>query len=280
MKTSDRIIAFTCLLFALGGGLSEVGGQILEYGFNSAGSKQPGTGTTAATLEVKGSTGSSVDLIMGAGTGVSGRLDDRALDFTSVSPTGSGPLVLGGNIESLNGLTSFTISGWAKDGMKPSGYSAILIRNYQFGGSTGFALTLTGTQLSLRIGDEIIYGSGNFDFTSSEWKFWAVTFDGAAKEVIFYFGGTEGTIAASVKATTKTSTGVTSANLVIGNNEQGTFGFHGVLDNVRIHGSALDAAELTAMRNVDVIPEPSQIALAIGGVIGLFALNRRGRRAQ
>lgn len=244
--------------------------QLLEYTFNTPGPTQTNTGSLGGSLSTKAFGGDDANYV--GGTGVSGFPGDYALDLTSAQSNGNGPYAAGSG--ALGAMTSMTISGWARNGVSPSGYDARIFTNRT--GANGFELTLAGTQFTLNIGGTNITGGGFYNFTSSDWKFWAVTFDGATGAVNFYFGGTTGTLTLFSTTTSVTTINASTTNYVLGNISAGSRAFDGQIDNFRLYDTTLSGEELIALRNAALIPEPSLGALFGVGLFGLiYGVRRR-----
>ncbi|MCG2684735.1 MAG: LamG domain-containing protein [Planctomycetales bacterium] len=54
--------------------------------------------------------------------------------------------------------------------------------------------------------------------------------------------------------------------------------FRGKLDEIAIFGSALSAADVTAIYNASLVPEPSTVVLLVTGLIGLLCYAWKKRR--
>lgn len=267
---------------------------LLDYRFDETGttaSSSVAATNSTLTFQNYGST-TPVDLHSASGTGVSGQEGDRAFDNSaSVKMGGNGGAgIASGTVSALNNLTSFTITGWAKDATEVSGDSA---RIFRIPGFMDLSMVSNGRlQLSLGAGgagnaaiNVVPSGTGPYTFTSSEWTFFAISVDLTADTVTFYWGDTTTTVtqAGSIIMTlsTPTSTGTAANPLYVGNADSSkNRAFDGWLDDLAIYGTtsgssgALSQPQLEAIR-LSAIPEPTTFVLFIGG---LAVLLYRGRR--
>jgi hypothetical protein len=261
---------------------------ILEYQFETLAST--GTDTTPVTL-LSGAAQSA------AGTGVTGGLGlpmsptDRAFSGT----TGSSRAAQSADNDSIDGLVSFTLSGW----YKTSALGGRFLHN-----PSDFELIPGAGSLTLSVDSANASAGGAFP-QNNEWSFFAITYDGTqtAGNVKYYAGyrtdaeaQAAGAASAGVQlvATASRNAGPTNDNtgaLLIGNrNNAGAFdrAYVGLLDNLRIDGSkaagdaggALTLAELDARRlgDVTVVPEPVGLP-AVAVASGLLAARRWRRGA-
>ncbi|MGE9293454.1 MAG: LamG-like jellyroll fold domain-containing protein [Puniceicoccales bacterium] len=276
--------------------------MLVEYLFNGTGTTVQNTGTLAnADLNMLNSDGQAADLYGSAGSGVSGAASDFSFNNTASTGMGtvSGQSFVGGRAEasssfSMDSQASFTISGWLNT-TALEGSSGNILDLYNTSGETPVGVRLSyslgsgGTvgTLGLKInGENYSSSTGGGTFHSGgEWVFFAVTYDGTAttNNVVFYIGDKETSV---VKNATRSSAegtvAFTDADMTIGNVE-GWNGrpFDGMLDDIRMFGSTTDASgvlsisEIEAYRAADAIPEPSESAMILGGVLLLLALLRR-----
>ncbi|EIP98352.1 hypothetical protein OpiT1DRAFT_02808 [Opitutaceae bacterium TAV1] len=227
-------------------------------------------------------------------TGVSGAAGDHAFDNTAstmglnTAPTGGGRV---GYTQSLDSLTSFTISMWFKtDGAQPLASSARL-----FDASNGFLLAGTSNgKLSFNYSGTVLAANATSDpilAAQDEWVFVAVTWDGSVagqSTVKIYAGSSAQTVSLVASGTSATIVGAQSlAALSFG--ATGSLGraFDGWLDDIRVYGEtsgasgALSAEALDAIRLADLsqIPEPATSATVAGGVallvLAMCACRRR-----
>jgi hypothetical protein len=190
-------------------------------------------------------------------------------------PSGEYAVDLGDNgLEALNGLQSFTISGWVNCRDATTGPGGNRIVTTVNSGGDGFDLVfLRDGRLQLSVNQwpdslptQSSPGKISVDPEAGQanWRFFAVTYDSTAANdhVTFYFG-TAGQPAARDTAITyhRGAVGPTCGPLAIGHfnkttrNGNGDRMFRGMLDNIRIHGStvgssgALDLAEIRQLQN-------------------------------
>ncbi len=214
--------------------------------------------------------------------------------------SGSGQYVAGGNLSALDGLSSFTLTGWMNLQANPAHGARIMTKQEAWDGasSPGFSFAINnptaGTisssnfQLNLALG-----GEGGFSFNTSganldaanQWVFVAVTYDGTAatNNVTFYHGsqtngaallGTSGSSAAG-------TTLATSVEFMVGSTgaSAGAASPPAWYDDIRVYSGVLNQAQLEDVR-LAAIPEPSTYAAIFGGLalLGAFVYRRRVRK--
>lgn len=265
---------------------------VLEYNFND-----PSPLAAAGSLATGGrSVGLTSPAIVGAaGSGVSGLPSDRALSTVAAASMGGTTNGSGGraaemsDINDIDGLLQFTISGWFKtDGNTPLGSNAVLI--YNRSGVTGFAVygdpNIPGN-LVLAV-DNGANSSAGFGSTA-QWVNFAVTYDGTILQPgpnVFFYMGDKYTSLSLVGSGTNTNgsgndpAGNDTAALSFG--ARNLFGslngdsFDGYLDNLRITDSVLPLAQLEILRAYDVTPEPATVSMLI--LAGTALIRRRQSR--
>ncbi len=266
---------------------SSVPEPLLVYGFNETGtsaladgSAASGSGAPTLNFNANNST-NAADLHGEPGSGASGDDNDRAFDNTS-----SGGLFNAAgaqhaaDFDAIDTLDAFTLSGWFRlaDGAESIGRQDALIENGSLSGSNrgGFRLragTVTNAStLRLEVNGREVESSPVFTETG-EYVFFAVSYDGtsSADNVQFYKGTTESDVVL-VDTLSINAGAVNDVNqpLVIGKTPQAFFfnPFSGLLDNIRIDGSALTADALSFIR-ADAIGEAEGIRANPGNGGGL-----------
>ncbi|HEV7298442.1 MAG TPA: PEP-CTERM sorting domain-containing protein [Tepidisphaeraceae bacterium] len=257
---------------------------ILEYKFETLAS----TGGDVTPVVLFGATQSA------AGTGVTGGLGlpESSIDRAYSSTGGSQRASHAADNDNIDGLVSFTISGWYKTG----GLTGRIMHNPNeqeiIPGTSTLTLSVNSSNAGVSAAS---YPQNN------QWAFFAITYDGTAtlNNVKYYLGfrtDAEATAAGASSAavsllTTATRNSGTTNNgtgaLIIGNrNNAGAFdrAFVGLLDNFRIDGTktigdtggALTATALESRRLSDVsaVPEPTGLAM-VAAASGLLAMRRR-----
>lgn len=306
MKTSSRSILLprlrlAALAFSACIGLSTVHSQILEYKFNDSGTTSASTGSTTTAVSFLDSAGTAADLHGGAGSGVSGLSGDKAFDNTAstgMGSAGTGGRATGGDIGTIDSLTSFTLQGWLYiPASTPATISGARLfeknqdANNQF--SVQYHRSGVNGALSLALGTPThsatsAFSAGNATFgTNAAWLFFAVTYDGtvATDNVKFYYG-TTGTSVVQLGATQTLDGGTLGSNtgsFIIGNLNGNSRPWDGLLDNMRVYGAtsgsggALSSSALETLRAADAVPEPHTAALL---ALGLTFFLYKGRRAR
>lgn len=298
MKKTAPLVLAGVAAFTLA---SPLFGQILEYRFNETGFTAPSSGSDVTPLQLQNASNVPTDLHGAPGTGVSGLVGDRALDFTSANGMGNaattGPVAFqsadNGNID---GLLSFTLAGWFKtDGTAPINGAARLLGN-QSGGNGFLFLAASAGNIQLQVGvggtTTPFVTTGAAYAATQSWVFFAATFNGAltTNNVNFYVGSSAGQVSL-VNTFSFALGGLTedSAALIVAN-ESTSFQrpFDGYLDNFRVFGSktdgsgSLSTAALESYRVADltnsVVPEPGTVALFALGSLLVLGLRRRSMR--
>ncbi len=269
---------------------------LLEYKFNDSGTTTANAGTLStqnANLVASDFT-TATDLHGAAGSGVSGQAGDKALNLTSATGQGSGftgPAAVtatGG----LGTLKSFTLTGWYN--AATTGGNARLFDDGSVMTGKGITLWMSGTnQLNLTInGVQTSFAVNSTLALTNTWVFYAVTYDSslASNNISLYVGTTSTNSALASTATTTSLPGDVLNNptvsLVLGNQTvSNQRPFDGLMDNVRLYGSATDASGVLSglaienLRSLDVVPEPNSLALLVSSVMALGFAARRRRMA-
>lgn len=308
------LLALSLLSGALGGA-NAWGQPILEYKFNDAraGTSSASTGANATPLRFFNASNSPANLFSAPGLGVAGDLvghahfgTDRAFDNTASSgmgqpaPAGGGVARHASDLDDIDELRSWTVSGWFKASTQFSGY-AVLFSNYD-DNNNGFRLSSAftdGNNVLYYVDSPSVPGSGVGYDDVNKWVFFAVTYDGTevSNNLRFYRGyrnnaeATGGSAAVALTRTFNVNAGAMNAGnavLQFGNRDDMKRPFDGLLDNLRLFGGkassadssgALTLSDLENLRASDVqlIPEPTGVALLALGA-GLLIRRRRTTR--
>lgn len=239
-----------------------------------------------------GATG--VELHGAAGTGVTGASGDRGLNLSQptgqgANPGGNGPYTARVTRPQIQGLTSFTLSGFFKADEVIGGSA----RLFSFSNDVGPAFYVSATANGV-LGFNVDAGGTSSPAAYTEvgqYVYFAITYDGSKSidNVKFYKGTTGANPTFSTVATQTVDvgavdnfTGTSPYFLYLGNNNSGIRQFDGYLDNVEIYGSATDGTGALSAADVQGIyaaattaPEPATLAAIVGS--GLVALRRRRR---
>lgn len=288
--------AFAAVLIALAVAPNSYAAQILGYQFNdpvgSATAAADGS-SAAPTLNIVG------PAVIGAnGSGVTGQTNDRALDNLAAIGMGGTINNSGGrgtqaaDFDAIDGLLKFTVSGWFKtSSTTPIGSNAVLVSNRS--GISGFQIygdPNTPGNLVLAV-DNGSNSSSGFGATG-EWINFAVTYDGTALQpgpnVFFYVGGINTPLSLVGSGTNTNGSGndpVSDETAALSFGSRVLFGtvdgdpFDGLLDNIRIYDEVLPLIGINATRLADlqVVPEPATLSLAIVGAaaLGIVVMRKR-----
>lgn len=285
IKTVSRLVVLLGFLVGLGAEAA----MLVQFDFNGGSLTNSGTLGGVAAIVTNGVYHPV------PGPGVAG----QGIDNTSIAGMGttSGRVSLPDD-NNLDGLMSFTVAGWYRSDTIISN-NARLVSKRTTGasptGTAGFDLYGTTGQLALHVGNNTTGGyssvfSGANTFTNvNDWVFFAASYDGtlAANNVVFYRGLiSSGAVTVATLATGTLNYGQVGSNsggLNIGAFNNGTAGFDGFLDSIRVYGSPTDAsgvltfAQLQQLATGDVIPEPSVLVLFSCGALSVWCV-RRSRR--
>jgi len=245
------------------------GPLILEYRFNSDGPRHsPDVGPDKAALVIKTAENKPFVATEKLETGISGATNDRAIDFSSATGMGMGSSGPFARIEDadtariLDGLTSFTVSGWIK-AEEVIGNTVEFLhkmgRNKE-GLDSGWKVTLVPKgRLRLFVNDQNLISERSDWARPGEWVFFAITYDGTLKSnnASFYFGTKNDPVILSSSQTLVA--GPTKPNDVMLFLSRPDRPFRGLIDNIRIRGAtsgsegALSEKQLESIRASDII---------------------------
>lgn len=228
------------------------------YLFNETGSTYADAGALGANANAAG----AHQKAGAAGSGVSGRTQDRAWDSSANTTRGAGTPANDARVTaapSLAGLTGFTLVFWYKleqpldDAMR-----FIYQANALSSPTRGFFVRALNNRLQIFVGNgtastsvsSSTFAAGNGYHRVGEWVFAAVTWDGAT--ITFYQSDAAGNVTTAGSGTFTGPWAAAETPLVIGN--AGTFnrGIDGWMDNVRIFDGALVARELAIVAREDL----------------------------
>ncbi len=282
---------------------------LLSYDFNETGTTALATGSAADSggnpvlnFNANNST-TPADLHSGPGTGISGRPEDRAFDNTGAgnqfSNVSHGQHAT--DFDAIDTLDAFTLSGWFQ---LPSTAQSIGLQDSIFeNGSTsaGFRLrggnrTNAGT-LQLTVDGQTRESSQVYTEVG-QYVYFAVSYDGTmtSDNVKFYKGTVDdGLTLVDTFSINAGTVNTENLPLFIGANRQflAQFPFNGLLDNIRIDGSAMPMESLEFLRADAVgqasgfranpgnggglhISGPGSVTMTGGTVSNNFAANEGG----
>ncbi|HEY8966832.1 MAG TPA: LamG domain-containing protein [Candidatus Methylacidiphilales bacterium] len=249
------------LFLAFAAGAPAQSAPLLCYEFNGGSKPEStdaaGSGGNLTEARMKGADGKPAPLWSSDAEGVTGQPGDYALDLRGA--TGMGGDGAGGVAYVLHplleGLKSFTLTGWIKTASLP-GRGA---RLFDYAGpKAGFLLSFDAGKPGLQVNDKGLR-SERLEFApAAGWTFFAVTYDSTVEtdNVVFYRGARgSGTLDSEVRtlAHPEPPAANPTGTLAIGNWMAGTRPLQGLLDKMAVYGSnqdgsgALKADEIQAL---------------------------------
>lgn len=262
--------------------------QLISYNFNQNGTQATNGGSLGSNynLNTLADDTTPTNFFTAGGMGVSGANNDRALDFgQSVASMGGdgayGELVSETNSD-LSPLSTLTIAGWYKIDSSADIAGGFIFRNNSGSperGGWGFeGVSADRFQLSIGNGTTTVTArssAGSYTANSGEWVFFAVTWDGglANSNTQFYVGDFDTAVSGAGTVDLAETMAADTQILRFGksNNSSGTW--DGLLDNIVVYDSVLNATEIENLR-LSAIPEPTSAALVAGAGL-ILALRRR-----
>jgi len=264
---------------------------ILHYDFNETGTTAASQGSNATPVTMRNDAGTATDLHSAEARGVSGQAGDRSFQNTAVSDHGSAANAATNGFRAdqadndpIDGLTSFTISGWFKtdNWSTLSGKTPRLVENHD--GSNGFNLqfdTDSDGDLKLEIDSEASEsnsGTSGLYGAKNTWVFFAVRYDGtsSSNNVQYYRGfrndaeaAAAGASSAAVQLVAGNCASCTldrgpvnpdTAGLVIGNRDELSRPYDGFIDDIRIDSGLTALSTLETYRSGALAPDPITVA--------------------
>jgi hypothetical protein len=298
MKTINLTLASVALLTA---GALHAATPIMEVNFNDANgdASLANYGSAAGTGSFVGVTPPSY-----SGTYAPVNAGGYSGSFTGVADSYANF----GSISSMNGLSSFTITGWVNPASTQTNTNArLLVYKGNLTQSSGIDLFISGAgsasqNLALGVDGTLSYAGANLPvLASNSWTFFAVSYDGTktSNNLIFYVGDANNAVSSYTTTLNAGAVGVVAGQqLTIGGCEVNstpstpsstTRNYAGLLDDISVYGSASDATgvltemEINAIRltnDAPNIPEAGSTSLlvgllAVGSVIMMRARRRR-----
>lgn len=261
MKCLISTVAITA--FVVGGLPTARSAELfLEYTFNDSGPLTQGSERAAWDwpLAFQTQVGEPADWHGVAGSGVSGKPEDRAFDNSAASAMGSpgeGGRALG-RYWDRGPLASATFSGWLRTESQVAGTYARLLF-WEDGGHV-----YARPDACLRLFKNGVNATSDPVYDAiDEWMFFAITFDGTVSEDNVKFWKGARAEAVSLVSTRSLPEGLfdpSGSPISLGNSysySTPTQPFDGMMDNVRLHGGEgtsgiLSPAEIEALRASDV----------------------------
>ena len=242
---------------------------ILEYLFDEIGMFAYSTGSDKTPLVLINNRSTEEDLHSEGGMGVSGSPNDRAFDNYSWCHPHQGGIALADSEElatKIAGLKSLTLQGWfytdeiQASYLTPTGglNEALLVRGPYM---LDMSQSIEDIRMRFRVGSTRAISNSGYAITK-EWVFFAVTYDKVSKKVNFYIG-TKMQPVTLVSTTTLDVEPRVDLLFQLGGHSAGGVGmFYGLLDNIRLYGSNIDATgvltpeELEQIRSNDIFLPP------------------------
>lgn len=198
----------------------------------------------------------------------------------------NGTYVTAGDVAKLDGLGSFTFTGWLNvESAVTTQFSWDRVLSKR--GSTGSYFDLRfadagGGNVGLTL--EISTGVGTATVTSSamnmsDWFFFAVTRDATTGVISFYYGTTDGSLISAGGDTGATGTiADNSSPFMVGNVAANTSRAPDAdFSDIRIYDGVLSLGGLQAVQ-MQAIPEPGACGLAFGGIVTILLFVRRNAK--
>jgi hypothetical protein len=224
---------------------------ILSYRFDGSGTTavaSPGSTITAGLQLRSGTTAADHHVAnagpLGAGDGVF-----RASTGGMASGNRNGYLPAS-SVTALDGLQSFTITGWMRANATLGGGVVILQKEPSYKIALTSQLANSGS-LDLYVNGATTGTGTNFITEVGTWVFFAVSYDGAAtSNNLRYYRGTLATPvgAAVVRTLNQGAVGTGAGNVFIGNNANLNRAFGGDLDEISVHAGVLSPSQIEAVR--------------------------------
>jgi len=258
---------------------------LLFFDFNAGtGESAYGADSNPVELLMFGSNQEALSLYGEAGSGLTGKPGDFALDIGktteamgSKGQSGGLARVPSGSSE-LGAMTSFTVTGWFKAASQLDGaariveYSDPTVAGFMIFANGPGMLTLSVNQQQAGIPRQSanILGEGG----DGQWMFFAVTYDGSKTNAnAIFYGGTT-TSEPQIITTQDLNVGPIAKLsrhgwLTIGNNNDGIRPFHGMLDDIAIYASASDgsgalsAEQIAEIYKANLAATPSKASSAM-----------------
>jgi Concanavalin A-like lectin/glucanases superfamily len=276
-------------------------GQSPFYSVNGLGGTGGGTAGVTLTPGVSPSGSSALTDLGGTtqftfGTGPTGVAGESIVNGVT-GQAGAG--VLAGTLGASSSMPAFTLTMWfnmsaatannyrlfeISPGATPSGSTAdgtlLFFGLNSGGGLQGYVNNVNGNSTATDIATVNTWNNGGTlgALTANKWYFVALTYDTVAGTSLLYSGDqtSSATLAYTFNNTSGGVLDLTSATSVaLLDRFSGGRDFPGAIDNVNLYNGALTPSQIDA---IQAVPEPSFSALtAMGGILGLIAINRRRR---
>ena len=300
---SALIWAAACVATAIS---SEVfGSPLVSLAFNEgSGTSAGSTGTLSVSSVFSGTNDQPTSSLWGgSGTGVSGRITDNSFSTLSASGMGtqqSGPHLSVAFPQDAPTPTSLTITGWTKPTVADLARAQILAFTLPGGGTlelNGLGGGPLGASSRLRLiglGLDVASDYESAYSTPNTWGFFAVTYamSGTIQTARFYEGTREVVTGVSKVSTSSPmitfsswpsgglSLPLVDSTLTIGSRPSYRDPFQGLVDDIRIYGSALPQSDIEVIR-LQAVPEPSTCSMALAGIaFGGYSMWRRRKRVE
>lgn len=273
-----RYVLVMALLGAMAAPVSRAA-LVLRYNFDESSS-----GTDSATDS--GAAPAAPGTLSGSAARIGNTPGGASIGALDVSLPNS--FVTAGDVEKLDGLSQFTLTGWINLQGTPGHGNRIMSKQVPSGNFDGFSFALNNPtggaterradnfQLNMALG-----GAGGFAFHTSgadlgadnQWVFVAATYDGtqSADNLRFYSGDTllGVTQLGNASSVIVGSLLANDMEFKVAAQSAGTVSPPAWFDDIRVYDQVLSAAELEAVR-LENVPEPGSLALLALGAMALM----------
>lgn len=210
----------------------------------------------------------------------------------SIQFDGNGDYVNYGNIGALNGVQSFTITGWIKFSTANQTTTLPRLLSYKVSASSSAGIDLyianAGTTPKLSLGVDGVIAGDTTTLTADQWVFFAVSYDGTqtTDNLKYYVGDANGVTLSSTKTLDAGAVNVVAGQSlylggIITTPTPNLRDYTGLMDDITITGASSSAGgvltleQINAIRNQsDVVPEAATATSLLAGACAMLIRRR------